>query len=132
MSKFDNILKSYLTEDLANVLSTGLIPKQIATAEQQGGPQSDAVKAVGAALMGDPHVQDFNKLLDPKNNEFKNIGDFLQKHQDLAPRFTELGMVQPEKKANPENTTANTTQNAPSTSSGNPTTDMGLESSGGN
>jgi hypothetical protein len=117
MSKFDNVFKKYLKENLADSLTKGPIPQQVATAEKQGGPQTDAVKALGATLMGDPHVQDFNKLLDPKNNEFKSIGDFLQKHQDLAPRFAELGMVQPQNQQQPktETPTANTTQNPAST-----------------
>jgi hypothetical protein len=124
MSKFDNIFKNYILKemDLMGSGSKAVTSPQLQTAMKaalkQAGTQGDAVKALGSTLMGDPHLQDFNKLLDPQNTEFKNIDQFLQKHQDLASRFAELGMIQPkktevgqDKKEDQTNSSDNTQQN---------------------
>jgi hypothetical protein len=60
--------------------------------------------------------QDFNKLLDPKNNDFKTVDDFLKKYPDLSTRFTELGLYTVPKKPevntnNDDNNNTNTNQN---------------------
>lgn len=119
-TKFDTVIKKFFKEDInmntsaAKAVTSPQITQAVGNALKQAGAQADAVKALGSTLMSDPHVQDFNKLLDPKNQEFKNVGDFLKKHQDLAPRFAELGLVQPEKKtettSKPQNQTDTTSQ----------------------
>lgn len=135
MSKFNKVLNHYLKEQengATRAVTSPQFTQVVANVEKQAGPQADTIKALGATLMGDKHVQDFNKLLDPNNHDFKSVDDFLNKHQDLAPRFAELGLIQP-KNNQPqknENPTKNTTQNPSSMSSGNPTTDQGQENEG--
>jgi hypothetical protein len=103
VNNFDKILNKFLLkEDALNLNGSGAkavtspqFQQVIKNVQNQAGAQGDILKALGASLMGDEHVQDFNKLLDPKNTEYKNVDDFLKKHQDLAPRFAELGLIQP-------------------------------------
>lgn len=114
MNNFDKILNKFLLkEDSLNLTGSGAkavtspqFQQVIKNVQNQAGAQGDILKALGASLMGDEHVQDFNKLLDPKNTEYKNVDDFLKKHQDLAPRFAELGLIQP--KPAPEQKTQDT------------------------
>ena len=104
VNNFDKILNKFLLkEDSLNLTGSGAkavtspqFQQVIKNVQTQAGAQGDILKALGATLMGDQHVQDFNKLLDPKNTEFKTPDDFLKKHQDLAPRFAELGLIQPQ------------------------------------
>ena len=125
-TKFDTVIKKFLNEDInmntsaAKAVTSPQLTTAVGNALKQAGTQADAVKALGSTLMGDPHIQDFNKLLDPKNQEFKTVGDFLKKHQDLASRFAELGLAQPEKKT--ENVVKPQAQTQTNTTNQNTTT----------
>lgn len=131
-TKFDTIIEKFFKEDVnmntsaAKAVTSPQVTQAVGNALKQAGAQADAVKALGSTLMNDPHVQDFNKLLDPKNQEFKNVGDFLKKHQDLAPRFAELGLVQPEKKTETTSKPQSTTNTTPQT---NTTSQQGITTS---
>jgi len=118
MNKFDNILKDYLKEEntATKVFTSPQFQDVIGRTLKQAGPLGDSVKALGATLLGDPHVQDFNRLLDPKNTDFKTVDDFLKKYPDLTTRFTELGLYTVPKKPevstnNDDNNNTNTNQN---------------------
>jgi hypothetical protein len=102
MSEFDNIFKNYLkemdlTSSAAKAVASPQFTKTIDDAVGKMGANGAGIKALGAALMGEPHLKDLNDLLDKNNTKFNDVGDFLQKHPDLAARFAEVGMVQPKK-----------------------------------
>jgi hypothetical protein len=132
MSKFNKVLNKFLKEDNQPISTQqqNTLQKYLKTAPQ---PVQDTLGAMTKAQDPDPNHALFSDVINPKTNtKFSSLNPDQQK--DFLERLTKAGVFpqqqqqqQPQKNENPSK---NTTQNPPSMSSGNPTTDQGQEGEG--
>ena len=86
MSEFDNIFKNYLkemdlTSSAAKAVTSPQFTKTIDDAVGKMGANGAGIKALGAALMGEPHLKDLNETISSvkKNKEDGGEGIVINK-----------------------------------------------------